>query len=142
MTEPEDFDGAKLILFLGDQLAVLRRDDKPDIPWPDYLDLPGGQREQGETPEQCAIRETREELGLDVLPKDLVWSSRVVRSRGPIWYFAARLAAERVADVVFGNEGQGWCMMTPEAYMAHAEAIPHFKDQVRAYLKDAGAAVG
>lgn len=40
----QDFGGAKLILFIGKQIVVLRRDQKPDIPWPGRLDLPGGGR--------------------------------------------------------------------------------------------------
>ena len=58
------FVGAKLALFLGDHLAVILRDDRPDIPWPGRLDLPGGGRDGDENPQDCVLRETREELGL------------------------------------------------------------------------------
>ena len=54
------FDGAKLALFLGKDLVVILRDDKPDIPYPAHWDLPGGGREGAETPEACALRETYE----------------------------------------------------------------------------------
>ena len=37
-----DFSGTKIALFIGDRLLVMRRDDRPDIPYPGYLDLPGG----------------------------------------------------------------------------------------------------
>ena len=36
------FSGAKLALFLGPDLLVILRDDRPDIPWPGRWDLPGG----------------------------------------------------------------------------------------------------
>jgi 8-oxo-dGTP diphosphatase len=58
----QDFGGTKLILFIGDRIVVLRRDDKPDIPWPGRLDLPGGGRDGIETAEVCVLRETREEI--------------------------------------------------------------------------------
>ena len=66
------FAGAKLMLFLGEELLVIRRDEKPEIPWPGYLDFPGGGREGEETPEQCALRETFEEVGLDVTEDQIV----------------------------------------------------------------------
>ena len=39
------FSGAKLALFLGADLLVIRRDMRPDIPFPGHWDLPGGGRE-------------------------------------------------------------------------------------------------
>ena len=48
ITDP-DFVGAKLVLFLGQELAVILRDARPDIPWPGRLDLPGGGRDGSES---------------------------------------------------------------------------------------------
>ena len=42
------------------------RDDKPDIPFPNMWDVPGGHVEPGETPEECIVREMKEEMGLDL----------------------------------------------------------------------------
>ena len=52
MESDTGFVGAKLALFLGEELLVIRRDDRPDIPWPDFLDFPGGGREGDEG---CAV---------------------------------------------------------------------------------------
>jgi 8-oxo-dGTP diphosphatase len=49
----------------GEFLLYLR-DNKPDIPFPDYWDLIGGHVEDGETPEQALIREVKEELDIDL----------------------------------------------------------------------------
>jgi 8-oxo-dGTP diphosphatase len=49
----EDFQGAKIALFLGTQLLVYQRDDKATIPFPGYWDLPGGVREGNENAMEC-----------------------------------------------------------------------------------------
>lgn len=135
ITDPH-FVGAKLALFLGDRLAVILRDNRPDIPWPGRLDLPGGGREHGETPAQCVLRETHEELGLALDAGQLRWGQRFIGRAGPVWFFAAHLEASRSRDVVFGNEGQSWHLMPPDVYLTDPMAIPHFQDRLRLYLGD------
>ena len=135
MGQDEIFEGAKLILFLGRDLLVLRRDHRPGIPWPGYLDLPGGGREGGESAEACALRETREEVGLWLEPRDLQWR-RFYEAPRPVWFFAAWLPPARVREVVFGDEGLGWSLMVPEEFAAHADAIPHFAERVGTVLEE------
>tara|TARA_B110000902_G_C13734419_1_gene370289 strand:- start:321 stop:506 length:186 start_codon:yes stop_codon:yes gene_type:complete len=53
-----NFHGAKLALFGGDQLAIILRDDDPDMVSPNHWDFPGGGREGDEAPLACALRET------------------------------------------------------------------------------------
>jgi len=129
------FSGAKLALFLGAELLVILRDDRPDIPYPGHWDLPGGGREGQETPEACALRETREEVGLELRPSDLVWSRHYWRPRGLVWFFAAHLPKAASDTITFGSEGQGWRFMSPEEYCAHPLAVPHFAEQVRHYMR-------
>ncbi|MEJ6594440.1 hypothetical protein [Parasphingorhabdus sp.] len=57
-----DFHGAKVALFIDDHILVYRRDNNPDIPFPDMLDLLGGGRENGER----AAREAFEEFGIRI----------------------------------------------------------------------------
>ncbi|MEX0281724.1 MAG: NUDIX hydrolase [Arenibacterium sp.] len=129
------FAGAKLALFLGDDLLVIRRDDTPGLPWPNYWDLPGGGREGSETPEICALRETEEEVGLVLSQKELVWSRKYERPHGQVWFFAAHRPASDCEAVRFGGEGQGWELMSPETYCAHPLAVPHFAERVTEYLR-------
>lgn len=135
-----EFSGAKVALFIGDQLLVIRRDDRPDIPWPDFLDLPGGGRDPGETPEQCVLRETREEVSLGLGADQLIFVRAYDRPHGRIVFFAAHLPASAAAQVVLGDEGQGWMLMDPEVFAAHPEAVPHFREQVTTYLAQMKAA--
>lgn len=138
MTEESDFIGAKLALFLGPRLVVIRRDDRPGLPWPGALDLPGGGREGRESPAACVLRETAEELGLVLPAAALVWG-RAFRRPGDGaqgWFFAAHQPAALVRDIRFGDEGQGWALMAPRDYIAHPDAVPHFRDRLRLYLAD------
>ncbi|MBU0986490.1 MAG: NUDIX hydrolase [Proteobacteria bacterium] len=56
------------IIFVNDKKQVLLflRDDKPGIPYPNMWDIPGGHVEEGESPEQCIVREMKEEMDLDL----------------------------------------------------------------------------
>ncbi len=128
------FVGAKLALFLGDRLVVLLRDDRPDLPFPGHWDLPGGGREDAETPLECALRECHEELGLRVRETAIVWC----RAFGDKWFFVGRMAAQAANDIVFGDEGQRWDLMTPADFMAHPKAVPALQDRLRVYLETLG----
>lgn len=130
----QDFGGAKLILFVGARIVVIERDDNPGIPWPGYLDLPGGGREGAETAQACVLREAREEVGLVVSPGELVWQSRYKRGV----FFAAHLPERAEDKIVFGKEGLGWSLMVPRDYIAHPKAIPHFALMVTRYLAQGG----
>ena len=139
MTDPRrDFAGAKVMIFLGPHLLVLRRDHAPGIAWPGRLDFPGGGREGEESPEVCALREVEEEVGLR-LPAGAL---RFVHLRhgdiGASWFFAVHLRSGARDDVVFGGEGAGWLIMPPEAYVAAEDAIPHFRDILACYLDEKG----
>lgn len=135
MEHDSDFTGAKLALFLGGRLAVIRRDDRDGLVWPGYWDFPGGGREGAESPADCALRETHEELGLAVPPEALVWRRAFLRPDGAVgWFFAAHLPGEWADRVRFGDEGQEWGLMAAQDYLAHPLGIPYFKERLRLYL--------
>lgn len=135
MEQDTEFGGAKLVLFMGDRIAVILRDDFVGLDWPGFLDFPGGGREGDEGPLACALRETQEELGIAVPEAAVVWQRRFQRTgRAPVWFFVARLPAARAADIRLGDEGQSWHLMTPGDYIADPRAIPHFRERLRIYL--------
>ncbi|SHI02367.1 NUDIX domain-containing protein [Marivita hallyeonensis] len=125
-----EFGGAKLILFIGPQIVVLKRDHTPGIPWPGRLDLPGGGREGDETAEACVLRETHEEIGLRLEHDHLVWRARYKRGV----FFASHLPDGADRDIVFGGEGLGWHLMLPQSFISHRDAVPHFAMMVQRYV--------
>ena len=106
--EHKGFHGAKLALIVGDKLAEILRDDKPSIPLPNHWDMPGGGREGCETPLECVLRETHEELNIHVDPAAVVWGKRFPYPDGDRWFFVAYVD-EAVANTIrLGDEGQTW----------------------------------
>ena len=132
MTEP--FNGAKLAILKGNEILTILRDDKPSIPWPGMWDLPGGRREEAETPVECALRETQEELGL-VITEDLIVHSRAYARRlETVWFLAAEYPELDPSNVVFGDEGQEWRLTSIDWFLTNELSIPHLKDNLRDYL--------
>lgn len=132
------FTGAKLALFLGHDLLVILRDDKVDIPFPGHWDLPGGGREGDETPMDCVLRETYEEVGLVLSKQDLVWAREYSRTDGQMWFFVTHQSASLADNIRFGSEGQCWKLMSPAEYCGHPLAVPHFTLQLSDYFADTG----
>ena len=134
--------GAKLALFVGDKLATLQRDDIPGLLWAGHWDLPGGGIEPGETPLECALRETREELTLEVAPDAVIWGRDYGSSSGDIaWFFAAHVPAQVEAEIVLGDEGQDWRLMSVEHFLEDTLVVPQFKPRLRDYLAGVRSAV-
>ena len=76
---------ASVALGAGDRVLLIER-ARP--PYANLWTLPGGRREPDETPEQCAVREVREELGLAVRSPVPVLTSSVREIVGQNWQLA------------------------------------------------------
>ena len=56
------------------RILVMQRHPSSDF-WPSLWELPGGKMDEGETFDQTLVRETKEEVGYDIEPTNLVGSS-------------------------------------------------------------------
>ncbi len=127
------FTGAKIALIAGDQLLVYLRDDFAQLPWPGYWDLPGGGRENGEAPLDCALRELHEEFGLAYPAARVIWTRCYADWKTPTrasWFFGGHVTAADIARIRFGNEGQEWRLMPVADFLTHSRAVPFLQERL------------
>jgi 8-oxo-dGTP diphosphatase len=137
----EDFSGAKLAALHGQALLTYRRDNRPDIPFPGRIDLPGGGREGSESPAECALRELAEEFGIIVPPARVHYVRRYALSWNlprPSFFLAVELTAAEIAAIAFGDEGEDWQLMPLAGFLAHGGAIPHLQARLQDFLGHTG----
>ncbi len=132
----EDFSGSKIAYLLGQKILVYKRDNIPDIIFPNMWDLPGGGRENDETPEQCALRELGEEFGLHLSESRLIYKIQVPNHArdGVSYFFVIEGRQVEVDNIVFGDEGQYWKMMAFEIFLSHPEVIGDLKNRLNIFL--------
>ena len=136
--EISDFTGCKIALFCGDKLLTILRDDKSNIPYPNTWELPGGGREGDESPFECAAREVYEELGIKLTEDCLLWSkvypSMLFEGKKSV-FLVGKLTKEQFDKIVFGDEGQGYRLMSVEEFLGSDKVVPQLQDRVRDYLE-------
>lgn len=133
-----DFTGCKIALFCGDKLLTILRDDKDNIPWPNMWELPGGGREGDESPFECAAREVYEELGIHLTEDCLLWSKvypSMLFERKQSVFMVSQLSQEQFDSIVFGDEGQGYKLMSIDEFLGSDKVVPQLQERLKDYLK-------
>lgn len=134
-----DFTGSKIALICGDKVLTILRDDKDDIPCPNMWELPGGGREGDESPFECVAREVYEELGIHLTEDCLLWSkiypSVIFKDKQSV-FMVGQLRQEQFDSIVFGDEGQGYKLMSIEEFLNSKQAVPQLQGRLRDYLEE------
>ncbi|WP_346743435.1 NUDIX hydrolase [uncultured Streptococcus sp.] len=134
-----DFTGSKIALICGDKILTILRDDKDDIPCPNMWELPGGGREGNESPFECAAREVFEELGIHLTEDCLHWSkvypSMLFADKQSV-FLVGQLTQDQFDQIVFGDEGQGYQLMSVEEFLTSSQVVPQLQERVRDYLEE------
>ena len=134
-----DFTGCKIALICDGRILTILRDDKPTIPWPNLWELPGGGREGDESPFECVAREGYEELSIQLLKDDIVWSwiypSMLDENKNSV-FLVGKLTQEQFDSIVFGDEGQGYKLVRLEEFLASDRVVPQLQERVRDFVEE------
>jgi len=133
-----EFSGCKIALICDDKFLTILRDDFPTIPWPNMWELPGGGREDEETPFECVQREVFEELGLNLEEADIVWAKEYQGMIDPdktSIFMVGTITQEDFAGIIFGDEGQGYKLMSIDEFLGSDKVVPQLQDRMRDYLE-------
>ena len=133
-----DYTGCKIALICDGRILTILRDDKPTIPWPNLWELPGGGREGDESPFECAAREVYEELTIQLSKDDIIWSwiypSMLDENKKSV-FLVGKLTQEQFDSIVFGDEGQGFKLMSIEEFLTLDQVVPQLQERVRDYVE-------
>ncbi|EBA05053.1 NUDIX domain protein [Rhodobacteraceae bacterium HTCC2150] len=139
MDNPTDipkFHGAKIALLAKDEVLVLLRDDFAEIPFPNCWDFPGGGVDFGETPIDCALRETTEEVGLSIPATAISWARPFHSLDGTqrSWFFVAEVSKTILQSARLGDEGQECRLMPCSEFLAQDCAVTYLQERLAMYL--------
>ena len=133
-----DFSGCKIALLHGDTILTILRDDIPTIPYPNMWDLPGGGREGNETPFECVAREVYEELNIQLSKEEVIWSEiypGILDEKKQFVFLVGNLAQEEFEHIDFGDEGQGYKLVSFEEFLTSDRVVPQLQERVRDYVE-------
>jgi 8-oxo-dGTP diphosphatase len=138
LDELDHFSGAKIALLNHNYVLSILRDDIPTIPYPNTWDLPGGGREEDESPFECVQREVFEELGILLSKENIVWAKTYPGMIDPTKesvFMVGMVEQAQLDNIVFGDEGQGWKMMTVEEFLRDDKVYGSLKGRLKDYLE-------
>lgn len=134
-----DFTGCKIALICDGQILTILRDDKPTIPWPNLWELPGGGREGDESSFECVAREVYEELNIQLSKDDIIWSrlypSMLDENKKSV-FLVGKLTQEQFESIIFGDEGQGYKLVSFEEFLTSDRVVPQLQGRLRDYLEE------
>lgn len=132
-----NFSGSKIALLKDDQILTILRDDIPTIPYPNTWDLPGGGREDDETPFECVQREVFEELGITISKESISWVKAypgLIDLTKDSVFIVGEISQDQIDKIVFGDEGQGWKMMPIENFLSDDQVYESMKGRLRDWM--------
>jgi len=125
-----------LLVDAAGRIAMQLRDDKPGLPGANKWGLFGGLRDRDESPHAVALREIREELGVELDPDRLtLYREHTIPAQNlTTWVFHYRVTNELDAAVL--REGQMWDFIGPGDARA-ADIGLHHREIVLGYWANA-----
>jgi 8-oxo-dGTP diphosphatase len=128
--------GTSIAILHDTSIVAILRDNKPELAYANQWDLPGGQREPGERPLDCGLREAQEEVGLYISEDLIVWQKEYpfLFRDGAAQFLVALIGAEVAWSIKLGDEGQSAQLMPIEEFLDRSDVVPAQQDRLRDYL--------
>ncbi|MGV9001803.1 MAG: NUDIX hydrolase [Candidatus Saccharimonadaceae bacterium] len=127
------FSGVKIALVCDGKIIIIQRDDKPGLRFAGMWDLPGGGREDDETPIQTVQREVFEELHLSLSENSILYQREypaMVEKNVAAYFMAGLVTKEQVNSIIFGDEGQGWKLVTIKEFLDDKNIVPFLRGRL------------
>ena len=124
-------------MLYDDKLLMQLRDNKPGLFNANMWDFAGGGREGDETPQECAIREVREEFEIELNPEDFVWKKDYPAQKDPnqrAIFMVAEVSREDIENIRL-NEGQEWKLFDQGEFFERDDVIEALKERFSDYLE-------
>jgi 8-oxo-dGTP diphosphatase len=119
-------DFATVVILLTKQGIPMVREDNPKFKVA-FLKFPGGRRDGGETPEECAAREMAEEIGAVIDPASLILLKKENRGSHDFYLFGVRMEELPKLKHV-GDEGEDVGIFSPAGLKERRDVFPnHWK---------------
>lgn len=133
-----DFNGVKAALIMPNgKLVTILRENKPGVWAAGLWEVPGGGREDNETPFQCIAREVKEELGITIHEASIIWEQTFPAIKDPsrtAYFMVIRITEADVSAIQLGDEGDAWQLMSIDEYLQRDDVIEPLKGRLRAYV--------
>lgn len=131
-----DFHGVKVAVLVGNKLLMHLRDNKPGLFNANMWDFPGGGREGNETPTECAMREIREEFGIDITPEVIIWEKEYPAQKDPNQkaIFMVAKVSDDVVKRINLTEGQRWDLFDQDSFFQDKDVIEALKFRFNDFL--------
>jgi 8-oxo-dGTP diphosphatase len=132
-----NFHGVKVALLCEGKLLMHLRDNKPGLFNANMWDFAGGGREGEETPQECAMREVKEEFEIELTSELFIWEKDYPAQKDPSQkaYFMVAKVSQGDIDNINLTEGQRWALFTKEDFFAKEDVILALKERFSDYLK-------
>lgn len=130
------FQGVKVALINNGKVLTVLRDNIPNIPYPNMWDLAGGGRENEESPYETMRREVLEELNIDIPESSVVWVKHyesVTKPGKKSVFMVANISDHQIESIKFGEEGQGYKMVTFQEFLDNKDVIEQLKHRFLDY---------
>lgn len=125
-----NFKSAHVVILKDDKILILRRSQSDE--WmPGHYGLPGGKLDEHETTIEALARECKEEINLDISPKNFIFLPKVSNNKEHAFYYTTKFNGEVQLD--FEHDDFQW--INPKN-LSNYKVVPDLPEIVKAVLED------